>query len=339
MDLIKNEGTTLAQAFEYHFKNCTEFEIATAFITEEAIPFIETFINENKNKYRSGKLITGLYKCFNSKAILLKLDEIAKKSLGKFSFRISSNLDFHWKYYHFEHKSTNYFYIGSANFTKKGINDSGELTSKTILPRKKNNATDILRNPFAKEWATAKQIKDLSFNLYLESKTEGENSIGLNKTLIEELGNKQTVLNKNKSNLFKVIRFTANLSKRTINKVSTQKSNWDKNGYDFFVLSTKAENEKMLSAEKILILESSKGSYYLSIAEIKDNEIINTADGKYFIAYKCLRGKENKKANQTKLDELGNLGVKYDAKKFPIKNITKNKFEQIEKLVRQLNKK
>ncbi len=72
---LKGELETIA-------KTCKSFNIASAFITNEAITVLKTFLNSNRNSLRAGRLITGLYQCFNSKETLLELERISKLSKG-----------------------------------------------------------------------------------------------------------------------------------------------------------------------------------------------------------------------------------------------------------------
>lgn len=99
-----------------------------------------------------------------------QLQKLATKSKGRLQVHISRNNKFHWKYYGFETKSKAVSYIGSANFTRSGMTDTGELQAKLTLNPKDSLLKENLNSLFNKAWENSADIAIVPLEKYKEAK-------------------------------------------------------------------------------------------------------------------------------------------------------------------------
>lgn len=311
IDLFNNSGIkTFKAELEDQMLTASSFDIAAAFITEEAIELIQIFLTKNKNKNRIGRLISGFYHCFNSKSILLKLQSLSKKSNGRLLISMSKKEKFHWKYYHFENRTKEVNYIGSANFTTSGMNNAGELILKLSLTIKDNSKKKSLKDLFNKEFANSVDIKKIPLEDYQQTPPSKTNGKGLSKSIKEILKqNAKTTTDEIKQ--IHAILLKGDFNARTKRMIKEKKSNWN----DFhFACYGQSDYQTSLKADLILIISYYNRRYSFNLAKVVDSCQLKTLDGNYFIAYE---NKTTQKNETIRLrNELKNLGLHYRSRGF-----------------------
>ena len=325
VDLINNSGRkNFVEELEEQMRLSRNFEIATAFITKEAIELIEIFLKQNKNSDRIGRLITGFYHCFNSKEVLQQLQKMAAKSKGRFQVQMSKNLRFHWKYYKFENTNKVISFIGSANFTGSGMNDKGELLTKLLLRKTDRNDKQVIENlsiVFNKEWESSTDILIIPLGKYKQTK----HNLNAVETLDPSiryvlLKDKPIKLKLNQDLSARVIFFNNKyLSDKSMRLISKYKSTWDKDRFEYFCYSIKSDYEAALKANVLFMIEKGNREYRFTIADIEDKYVLQTPDGKYFIAYKPRR--KSKTETEDIRGKLKKIGLDYHSRKFSSKTL------------------
>jgi HKD family nuclease len=333
-EIITNKGIrNFGQELEEHMLYCNNFEIATAFITDEALKLIEIFLYKNKNANRIGKLITGFYHCFNSQKVLLKLQDLAKISRGRLSVKISRNERFHWKYYGFEYANRNFVYLGSANFTKSGMTSVGEILVKQTLNKSDKSIYLKYSSEFAKEWHHAIPISEVPLEKYKQNKGAQNNGSLLNIEIKKMLVAPVVRISKSKAKgNARVVLINDYLSHKTIKIISSQKSDWDKKNYNYFCYSNQTHYNATLNCEHLVIIEKYARVYKIAIANKVDYCTIKTTDGTYFIAYKYKTKLKKETLGLRKV--LEDMGLDYHSKGFVDKSLGTKKTATLLKLLK-----
>ncbi len=330
IDLINNsELVSLKDELEFQMKRAKSFDIATAFISNEAIELINIFLNENKTRLRMGRLITGFYNCFNSQEVLIKLQELAKHSKGRLLVHISRNEWFHWKYYNFETNNQDISFIGSANFTGAGMNDKGELVLKLSLNNRDKSDRKNIKDLFKKEFENSVDITKIPLEDYEQSESAKTNSKGLPPSIRNILlSQEKTKPNKKAKTQILVIKIDGYISNKTEKIIQEKKSEWYKNKWDYFCCEGQSDYDASLKIERIFIIWCFNRKYSFSIVEVIGNCQIRTPDGNHFIAYKVI--KNINKESITLKAKLEGLGLRYHThKKFKEKTLRNRKTEQL----------
>lgn len=323
LEFINNAGVTnLGNELQSLAKTCKRFNIASAFITHEAINVLNIFLNKNKNSERSSRLIIGLYHCFNSKEILLELKKLSRASRGRLMVKISKTEKFHWKYYDFQDTKRRVVYNGSSNFTDAGMYQVGELQARITLTKadKKLNATcDQL---FSDEWEHAEDIEDFPIDKYKAFKQSKAMLVKLDpaiRKLLFSIPVDNVINNLNPVRLTKLIGF---LSKSTVKQISLNQSQWDKNNWNYFVCGTKREYDNYNKKDCLFVIDKTGNNYDFKLAVVEDKCQLKTLDGNYFVAYK-IRGRKRKETSALRT-VLSDVGINYRKRTDIDRKLTKN---------------
>ncbi len=330
VELINNTGIqNLRRQLEDQMLTCNSFNIASAFITSEALQVLQTFLIKNKAKNRIGRLLISLYQCFNTKEILQNLFQLQKKSNGKLQVNISRDKKFHWKHYYFKNSINNIAYIGSANFTKGGM-EQRELTTKITLQLKEKSLGENIVQIFNDEWENSISILDFPINKYKSS------SIAIQKTtqhlhpdilkLLKEVKTKDK--EKNNSIPEFAIKLFGFLSVKTKKLITQSQSHWDKYHWNYYACNRKIEYDKIRMAKTVLIINKYSNKYSFAISVIKSYCKLDTPDGNYFIAFKE-KTKADKKETDKLRSQIENLGLLYHSNNFFYKRLTIKQGEAI----------
>jgi HKD family nuclease len=323
VDLISNKGVTnVGQLLEEDFEKCTHFDIAVAFITEHSLELLNLYLKKNKYKGRHGRLLIGVYKSFNSKEILYQLSKLDPK----IEVKISTNPRFHWKYYRFEFVRKQHVYIGSANFTKDGLESTGEIVCKLQLSASEQSSSKVYKKIFDEEWEDSKPIKEFPISKYKQAPSVAKNFKQASEVQ-KFFAKKELAKSKVNSDIQRVELIVGELTKATVKIISKNQSHWDKNNWGYFTCSGKAEYDYYSKVTNIFIIERNKGEYYFSKAEKTGECNINTPDGRYFIAYKQVG--RARKITKERREKLESLGIKYFRKSYFSKAIGKNQSQAL----------
>jgi HKD family nuclease len=316
---LDNSFTKMGTEITEQLALCSEFSIATAFISEDGIDILENCLNKNK-KLQSGKLLIGVYGYFNLKANLQRLGKLAQKYSDRVQIRISKDKSFHWKYFQFQKASYETAFIGSANFTGGGLGSNGELVVK-LSGRKSKVSTPIskLNSSFMKQWANSGSLANFRIDLYPEIQRIART--GKLPAEFEEFfkNDKQEIsANFHDNANLAVVYITRYFKTSTTKQLINYYDNWGKQDIEFFDCETRSQYESILNNKKLLILfRESINKYTASWGfVVGSSDSIKTAEGKFFIAYKISR-KEKKISLHQKQRLLIDFNINLKARKDP----------------------
>ena len=332
LEFINNAGiTNLESEFEKQVKVCRSFDIASAFVTQETIHILRLFLKSNKNRNRVGRLITGIYHCFNSKEVLHELNHLANSSKGKLIVKISKTPNFHWKYYDFQNSTNNCLYIGSANFTNSGLTSIGEFQTKITISKKDSNTIKHANILYDKEWENSIDISQFPISKYKESNHIIFEKLKLDPEIKALFFKPERKIHSLKNIQPKrIVKISGLLLKSTIKQIEASQSHWEKNDWDYFSLLTKKEFNQYAYNDILLLISKISNEYQFEIIKVEDKCQLNTNEGNYFIAYTTL-GKSFKETEKIK-SELFDSNINYRSRSNIDKKITKIQLQAINSL-------
>jgi HKD family nuclease len=280
--LVNTPISNLKSEIQERLNNCLSCNIATAFISEHAIDFIEKSLLNRSIKLQNIRLITGVYQGFNKKSDLYRLNLLAEKSKGRFEVRVSGDYKFHWKLYSFFEINMNSIYVGSANFTNKGLSETGELTVKYTSNKRDAFIKDI-QSEFKREWDDGILIKDFAIDQYQENCLQFENyNKNINKLLIRT----GHIVKDNGDMRVRTVKCTIALHSKTVKIISEFINEWDSNDWEYINCDGQRDFEQIRIGDYFLLLWPHKKAYKFQWVRVIDRRVIPvTPDGKYFIAY------------------------------------------------------
>jgi HKD family nuclease len=257
-----------------------------------------------------------LYNCFNSKRALQVLSNLANESKGKILVRISRETKFHWKYYHFEVNKSSVLYVGSANLTRAGMNELGELQAKiTSTPRDANYLRDF-KSEFNKEWENAVDITKFPISKYKQH-TQPRSRVILHPDIQNLLAHKKVDIGIKTKSIEGIILTRNYLSKTTDKLIERNQSHWESNNWEYYSCASKREFDFESKQGRVMLLIEKRGNQFrFSRIRIEESCVLSTPDGKYFIAYRRI-SKFKRETNE--LRELADAGVNYHSRKFSFK--------------------
>jgi HKD family nuclease len=306
VELLENTGNvSLLNQIDKSFSRSKEMEIASAFITSWSVRQLREYLESGSKNIR---LLIGLFGRFNKQKDLKSLLELQNEFAGKFQVRISKNPKFHWKYYFFHSKSIYTTYIGSANFTREGLDKEGELMIRVTSNSLRGLCGDSSRS-FIKLWEQSIKIEEFPIAHYREIKRPPKEDINnpTDDTLKKLLSNPSFISNKKTSNSgniqLRYIRVKDNISKKTEIIIDKYHSTWNKSNYNFICFPYIGDFKVAAASEFLLHQFWENGKWYFNIERVLDyDSSLETPDGKYFVAFK----KENTRSKTVsrELDEL-----------------------------------
>lgn len=334
---LRNSDEKIVYKIERELENCTSFSIASAFVDVDAIKLLEYYLEKNK-QLKKGRFLIGIYKRFNKKAVLKRLNQIAKKYSEKIEVRVSKNNQFHWKFYHFKSASQNNLYVGSSNFTKGGLKNNSELLLKVSYRNNdKKQSLDNLLESFNEEFDDEHSCPITKCNIenYEESKppsSSGNKSRGKGSFFPKS---KRSSNGKRIKNGNAIVLYLPGLVKRQVVKeVLDIYPSWLSRERDFFVYDQKQVFEKCKVVDEILILSGrSQKTYQYLWCNYMGSDIIKTNEGKYFVSYSFV--KPDKKLTQSQLRALKEAGIHLAARNKPFyhKVLGKNQYQYLRKIL------
>ncbi|MDX9704057.1 MAG: phospholipase D-like domain-containing protein [Candidatus Auribacterota bacterium] len=289
----------------------SEVCIAVAFLTQSGLDEIIQPLCQVAAQ-GSVKLITGLYQHVTEPQALETLFNIQNETRGNFSVRLSTEPQFHRKFYIFESKSRMSAIVGSSNLTKEGLQSGGEIN--VIISSAKNMpSVKELKKIFEKEWKyraiplSAEQIKKYqkvrSKLAYFKSFSRSEIKKILGTAPTHQ---KATPSLPNETEFWRDC-ITGYVKKRT-EQIISETTNWDAKNY-FWHSAGGKHNYRI--KDRIFLFDKAESRLRLvevtDIARIK----ISTPDGRNFIAYKDVRG-YGKRFSKTLWEALKKQGISSD---------------------------
>lgn len=304
IETLTNRIVSIYDVLKNELMHCNSCSIASAFVDDTTISILEYCLLKNK-KIKELKFLTGIYGCFNRKANLYKLQQLALKYAIKVEIHISKDKQFHWKYYHFTKGTKKAIYIGSANFTSGGMGDNGELLVKlSVNTSKKDFGFKSIPLRFDKEWEESGAITEFNLDEY------NEQALSIYSSKRGRTGNRNFFENSIRvkphaiaSENAVIVYLTDDITVKTEKMIANTKPIWGKR--DYFICNSKKYFDYCISINRILLLDRvNKNSIYASWVQYLDNLQLKTPDGKYFIAYSYISKK--RKLNRIAIEYLTN---------------------------------
>lgn len=334
--LTNKSATNLHSELSSALMKAGEFSIASAFINNEAIELLAASLK--KNKKLQGRVLIGLYNFFNKKKDLEALLQLVNSNPARMQVHISLDPCFHWKYYHFVTGQKQTYYIGSANFTTSGMANNRELVVK-LSGSKSNPESSIasLSNSFEKEWKNAGTLASFPLDDYKEIMPLPGSGNNTPQSILDFFNKKHEqigdVIISDKAYVI-LLRSSAKTS--TIKAINNQKPEWSKKGWDWFVLTQKAQYEQCIKTTEIFVFSrEERGVIRCYLAERKEEcDTINTDDGKYIIAYKDLGTKKlTKKLIEDLKEPPFSIDLTARKEKFYTKTLGRNQVKKMKTLL------
>lgn len=311
-----NPYTTIGSAIEDDLSNCNGFTLATAFIDSAMIAVLSNALKCNRH-LKVGTLLIGVYANFNRKKDLEELKRLSVKYAFKFKVYISRDANFHLKYYAFTFEREFKCYIGSANFTQRGMNDNRELSiSLTGKHPKYTKEITLLKMSFENELKDSAEIDEFPLDKYVEQKRVREDSIRKLQIGLRDFFNRKNSSDRTQpeSNKAILILITKDVSARTAKAISNLLPS--KDAVEFIICPTRSEVEIYKRHRKILCIDRyPKGVYYITWIEFLNDYYIKTDEGNYIFTYKVL-SVEKRMSKKMLEDFEGILNVNLRGRKF-----------------------
>lgn len=291
--------------------NTNEVCIAVAFLTQSGLNEIIQPLRQVATQ-GSVKLITGLYQHVTEPQALETLLNIQNETRGNFSVRLSTEPQFHRKFYILESKSRISAIVGSSNLTKEGLQSGGEI-NVIISSAKNTSSVKELKKIFEKEWKhraiylSIEQIKK-----YQKIRSKSADFKSFSRSEIKKILGTAPTHQKATPTLSEQTEFwrdciTGYVKKRT-ETIITETTNWDDRNYDWY--STGGKHNYHIK-DRIFMFDKTKNR--LRLVEIKDIARIKiaTPDGRNFVAFKEVR-RHGRKFSKILWEALKREGINSD---------------------------
>ena len=152
-----HQGKKVQSTIEQELKNCDEFCISVAFITESGIAPFLMILKELETKNIPGKILTTDYLTFSNPKALKKLAGLKNIDLRMYR-TTNSQVGFHTKGYIFEKDEMYRIIIGSSNLTGKAISVNKEWNTKLVGTKDGALIKDVLTE-FEQFWNDEKHTE------------------------------------------------------------------------------------------------------------------------------------------------------------------------------------
>jgi HKD family nuclease len=287
-EFLPNRGhATLQNGLSKEMENSTKFDIGSAFLTNGALDFLLDSLRNNTKQ--SARLLISFLNGFISPKVLRLALKAQVNLNGRLQVHVSNNLGFHWKYYHLIGNQNDVFFIGSANFTSKGLKEEGDLILRLELPLKDNFSKD-LNDEFEREWKRSSLLTQEITTAYETSHIPIKKiRFRPSKKLLNLLGRPKPLQFINSRNIWRLVSLDGNISKESRKKIEEAKPVWK--GKEFLCLgNNRVSYNRAKDSTHLIIAYWNGDKLQLQPARYEDFlSSIPTEDGKYFIAYKPLK--------------------------------------------------
>lgn len=161
-EFVYNDAENYEQVLDTilkELKNCDEFFISVAFITEHGlVPLLQT-LKELELKGVKGKILTTDYLTFNDPKALRKLNSLNNVEIKMYRTN-NQDVGFHTKGYIFHNKYNDVYsmIIGSSNLTISALKTNKEWNTKLVSSSAGEISKKVL-NEFNKLWNSKKSLK------------------------------------------------------------------------------------------------------------------------------------------------------------------------------------
>lgn len=329
IEYITNNPTSIDAEFKRLLLSNKEINIATAFIDAYTIEIIHQSLRRNKLNCKIN-LLVGFYSFFNSKKDLESLRTIAIKYSQNLTVKVSRSPRFHLKYYWFKFKTKEVYLIGSANFTKGGLEKNEELLVKLSLSAKdKNNSAHKIKREFEKHWINSLSLVSIDLSRYPEKENTPYNKKNDNLFKLLIPPEIETPLINQESKKAVVVYIWGELKEGTVRIIGNNFPKWE----NYFVCTSKAHFQQCPKGIELLLIYRYAKVYSYFWTRVKAvSDSIDTPDGKYFINYLERKAKPMKLDHFEKLNKEFSINLKSRKSPFFQKTIRVNQLKELKEI-------
>ena len=152
-----DQGIKVLSTVENQLKDCEEFLISVAFITQSGVKCLLETLKELEKKNIKGKILTSDYLTFSEPNALKKINSFTNLELK--IYKCINNQGFHTKGYIFKHNSFDIIIVGSSNLTSNALSINKEWNTKVVIDSNDKYNNDIYIE-FDSMWNIAKDYND-----------------------------------------------------------------------------------------------------------------------------------------------------------------------------------
>ncbi|GAB4298115.1 MAG: hypothetical protein Kow0090_13470 [Myxococcota bacterium] len=337
-EIINNNGpNNLRDILEEIIPQAKSINIAVAFISEKGLDKIIGVLNKAANKGVEIRILTGLYQKITEPRALKQLLAI-QKNKKNIVVKLSCERKFHRKFYCINLSKKTHLIIGSSNLTDDGLSSAGELNAYLSLPRN-SDVLEMIIKDFENEWGNRNAV---TLNEKQIRKYEDKRDVvysNFNSATLKDILGSETSHRGVKNNVAPALRkyhtfdLHGYLDEKTADTIGDE-TNWDKKKYE--CCNCSRDELKLQAGDRIMVFDHWDKKIF--IAEIKDSvkTSIWTKYGRYFIAYRHLKGFRRKRMSDDLWKELKKLGViKKHKRKKPKKTISDETWKQVEEIFKK----
>lgn len=137
-------GKKVLSSLEYELKNCDEFFISVAFITDGGIAPLLMTLKELETRGIRGKILTTNYLMFSNPKSLDKLASFKNIELRMYDTESRKDSGFHTKGYVFQKDGIYHIIVGSSNMTRTALTSNKEWNTKVVSTEQGEYAIELL---------------------------------------------------------------------------------------------------------------------------------------------------------------------------------------------------
>ena len=314
VEAIPNKGpASMGPEIDRSLEWAEQVDIASAFVTTRALNHLEIALEQAQGEKRPLKvrLLFGLYQRFTPPQALSKMLDLRKKYPSRLYVRVARNSRFHWKLYIFRKGSSRRLYIGSSNLTEDALTSSGELSVKLTA-----KASDAIANSLETEFEKLWQHKTflLNKNVWQEyQKVKRPVIIAPREdSAISRLLEKAETIPSTPPSSTKpkprVVWVNEGLLPETENIIRAD-TDWYKRNWDY-MCNGKWWHDIITNAKVFLYVTwyDNRQEYWVEFRRVKETAVIDTPDGKYFIAHSKVPHSHRLRYSKVK-EQLAEVGL------------------------------
>jgi HKD family nuclease len=296
-NVIDNRGpNNMRDALNERLKRVSSVDVAVAFVTAAGVDKLLISLRA-ASKRGHVRVLTGLYEWFTEPAALRRL---LSATSATFEASISRRRKFHPKLWILHGRKT-VCVVGSSNLTVEGLTSEGEANLVVSTEGK------IVQNYFESEWAESVRLTDEIIRDYDAARKliarPRMPTVPLSAILKKSMSSRESETVTQNQRRFWADALTGFVSKKTT-AIVNEATSWDRRGLAWY----SAGRHTMKRGDRLCLYDYS-GTAYVWLVEIADKTEIRTGDGRYFIAYRKLKGTARRTITAERRSILRSLDV------------------------------
>lgn len=291
-EVVENSGpNNLRDLLKAKLAKASAVDIGVAFVTESGIGEIIQPLRQVAVKGRV-RLLTGLYQRVTEPRALELLLDIQRETRGHFSVCLSREPRFHRKVYLIENRTRAVAIVGSSNLTREGLRSGGELDLMVSLPTAAPSY-GRLKGAFERDWDPDRAVPLTKERIGRYRRARPPSAIGqkaYSKGELRKILGKEPIAPEGPPgdgpvHIWRdcITGFVKERTERIISEVT----DWDTKHYDWY-----STGRSHLYQRDDRIFLCSLATKRFDLVEVKafTRTPIPTPDGRYFVAYRPIRG-------------------------------------------------